>query len=53
MALGSDKTRILVNMPLDLKEKIETQAKQENRSVSNYIVTILRKEIERIENQQE
>lgn len=51
MALGSDKTRILVNMPLDLKEKIELQAKQENRSVSNYIVTVLQKEIESKEKQ--
>lgn len=46
MALGSDKTRILVNVPIELKEKIESQAKKENRSVSNYIVTILQKEIE-------
>jgi hypothetical protein len=53
MALGNDKTRILVNIPLDLKEKIEVQARQENRSVSNYIVTILQKEIERIEFQEE
>lgn len=51
MALGSDKTRILVNVPLDLKEKIELQAKQENRSVSNYIVTVLQKEIESREKQ--
>jgi hypothetical protein len=51
MALSSDKTRILVNMPLDLKEKIETRAKQENRSVSNYIVTVLQKEFESKEKQ--
>ncbi len=46
MALGNDKTRILVNLPLDLKEQIETEAKKENRSVSNYIVNILIRTLE-------
>lgn len=46
MALGSGKTRILVNLPVDLKEKIEKEAKRENRSVSNYIVNILIRALE-------
>lgn len=45
MALGKDKTRILVNIPNDLKLEIEKSAKEENRSVSNYIVNLLEKHI--------
>lgn len=47
MALSSDKTRILVNIPIDLKKQLEEKAKQENRSLSNYIVNILCKELEK------
>lgn len=47
MAVGSDKTRILVNIPIELKKQLEEKAKQENRSLSNYIVTVLSKEIEK------
>ena len=47
MAVGSDKTRILVNIPIDLKKQLEEKAKQENRSLSNYIVTVLTKELEK------
>ncbi len=46
MALGGDKTRILVNVPIELKEKIELEAQKENRSISNYIVNILIKLLE-------
>jgi len=45
MALGNDKTRILVNIPNKLKEQVEKLAKEENRSVSNYIVTMIEKNI--------
>lgn len=47
MAVSNDKTRILVNIPLDLKEKIEIEAKKENRSTSNYIVNILKRNLEK------
>lgn len=46
MAVGSDKTRILVNIPIELKERVEAEAKKENRSVSNYIITVLKNHIE-------
>lgn len=45
MALSKDKTRILINIPNDLKSQIEKLAKEENRSVSNFIVTLLEKNI--------
>ncbi|CEP46364.1 Uncharacterised protein [[Clostridium] sordellii] len=41
MALGKDKTRVLVNLPIELKEEIEKYAKEENRSLSNYIVNLI------------
>ncbi|MSS64116.1 DNA-binding protein [Velocimicrobium porci] len=47
MAVGNDKTRILVNIPIELKKQLEDKAKQENRSLSNYIVTVLIKELEK------
>lgn len=46
MALRSDKMRILVNIPVELKEKAEKVAAAENRSVSNYIVTLVQKDVE-------
>ncbi|BBF41749.1 hypothetical protein lbkm_0429 [Lachnospiraceae bacterium KM106-2] len=46
MALNSEKTRILVNIPISLKEKIEIEAKKENRSVSNYIVNLIMQNLE-------
>lgn len=49
MAVGSDKTRILVNIPIELKKQLEEKAKQENRSLSNYIVTVLTKELKKDE----
>ena len=45
MALKSDKTRILVNIPMKLKEELEKIALEVNRSVSNYVVTLIEKDI--------
>ena len=39
--ISKDKTRILLHLPQDLKVKLTNQAKAENRSVNNYIVTVL------------
>ena len=50
MAISSDKVRILVTLPLELKEKLEIVAKRENRSVSNYVYTLIQKDIEKKEN---
>ena len=46
MAISSDKVRILVTLPLDLKEKLENVAKSENRSVSNYVYTLIQKDMD-------
>jgi len=44
----SDKnTRTLITLPKELKEKLEAIAKKENRSLSNLILTILLREIEK------
>lgn len=47
MAVGSDKVRILVTLPIDLKEKLEEAAKNENRSVSNYVCTLIQRDLEK------
>lgn len=41
--VGKDKTRILLTLPLDLKDKMTMDAKEVNRSLNNYILTILLK----------
>lgn len=46
MALKSSKTRVLVNVSLDLKNDAEKIAEKENRSLSNYIVTLIQKDVD-------
>lgn len=43
MAVSKDKTGVLVNMDKELKEKLVQLAKEQNRSLSNLIVTVLQK----------
>ena len=45
MAISKENTRIQVTIPKKLKEQIEEKAKLENRSVSNYIVTLIQKDL--------
>lgn len=45
MAVCSDKIRILVTVPREVKEQLEEVAKQENRSVSNYVYTLIQKDL--------
>lgn len=49
MAISSDKVRILVTLPLELKEKLEGVARNENRSVSNYVYTLIQRDIQKKE----
>ena len=43
----SDKnTRTLITLPKDMKIKLEELAKVENRSLNNYIITVLMKHLE-------
>lgn len=37
-----DKTRVIVTLPKELKETLSEIAKEENRSLTNLIVTILK-----------
>lgn len=39
--ISSDKTKILLTLPLDLKEGLTKEAKSDNRSLNNYILTVL------------
>lgn len=41
MAVGKDKTRILLTLPQDLKEELTSEAKGDNRSLNNYIFLTL------------
>lgn len=43
------KTRIVVTVPIDLKERLEVQAKKENRTVANLLNTIAIKYLESAE----
>ena len=42
MAVSKEKTGVLVNMDKTLKEELNKLAKEQNRSLSNLIVTILK-----------
>jgi hypothetical protein len=40
--IREDKTRVILTVPKDLKEVLTEIAKEENRSLTNLIVTILK-----------
>lgn len=40
--IGEDKTRVIVTLPKELKLTLSEIAKEENRSLTNLIVTILK-----------
>lgn len=46
MAVGEDKTRIIVTVTKELKDKLDIQAKKENRTVANLLNTIAIKYLE-------
>jgi predicted DNA-binding protein len=39
--IGADKTRVIITLPIDLKEKLNNLAKDQNRTLTNLVVTIL------------
>ena len=51
MAIGKDKTGVLVNMDKSLKSILEDLAKKDNRSLTSYIVNILKKHVDNISNE--
>lgn len=46
VALSDDKTRVLIAMPKEMKAELEKIAKQEDRSLTNLIVRILKDYLE-------
>lgn len=45
MSISNESTRILITIPKDLKLKLEEKAKESNRSVSNYVVNLIKNDI--------
>ena len=51
MAVSKEKTGVLVNMDKTIKEELSKLAKEQNRSLSNLIVTILKKYVDSADKQ--
>lgn len=49
MAVGTDKVRVLVTLTKEDKENLERLAKNDNRNLSNYINTVLKKHMIELE----
>lgn len=45
MPISDKNTKMLIVIPKELKKELEEEAKGENRSLSNYVVTILESRI--------
>jgi predicted HicB family RNase H-like nuclease len=45
--ISKDSARAIVSMPKELKRELEQRAENENRSLNNYIVTVLKQHIEK------
>lgn len=43
MAIADDNVRVMITIPKELKEELEKEAKEDNRSLSNYIMVTLQK----------
>lgn len=47
MAINKDKnTRVVITLPKEIKEKVQELANQDNRTMTNYIVNLILKDIE-------
>ncbi|MDO5011535.1 MAG: DNA-binding protein [Intestinibacter bartlettii] len=50
MAINKDvNTRIALTLPIEVKNKLDQLAKEDNRTTSNYIQNIIMKHLEKIE----
>lgn len=45
MSISKENTRIQVTLPKELKEKLEKKAKEDGRSVSNYVVMLIQADV--------
>lgn len=50
MAIGSDKTRIIVTLPVEIKDRLDKQAFKEKRTVANLVSALITDYLVRIEN---
>ena len=48
--ISDTNTRIIITIPKDFKSKLEQLAKENNRSLSNYILNVLQSHIEKSTN---
>jgi len=46
MSILEGNTRIQITISKELKQQLEKKAKENNRSVSNYVVTLIQKDID-------
>lgn len=50
MAINKDiNTRIALTLPIEVKKKLDSLAKEDNRTTSNYILNILVKHLDKVE----
>lgn len=47
MAISEDKTRTNITIEKDLKKQLEEEAKKQNRSFNNLVITILKEYIKK------
>lgn len=50
MAIGKDKTRIIVTLPDNIKNKLDIQAQKENRPVANLVANLIVTYLTQIDN---
>lgn len=47
MAINKEKnTRIVITLPKEIKEKVQLQADNDNRTMTNYIVNLILKDLD-------
>lgn len=49
MAVSEDKTRTIISLEKDLKSKLESLAKKEDRSFNNYVIKVLKDHVQSLE----
>lgn len=50
MAIGSDKSRMIITLDKGDHDKVKELAEKDNRNVSNYMQVLIKEHIERMEN---
>lgn len=49
MAIGEDKTRIILTLKKDVKEALDKLAQEDNRSTSNYLQNLIDKHLKELD----